>query len=155
MILRDQKEEVHNRIFKHHLPYTIVDVGFWHIISFPDLPSGRTRYAQSFTLKTTIFGAGDAPDLLTHAPDIGRYVARIVKDERTLNRRVVTWADELSQNEIFDIMEELSGEKLSRDERVCFIAWCCDVAVGNWRLTVTTDVVRAAQGSDCRGAEGI
>lgn len=123
MVLRDQKEEVHNRIFKHHLPYTIIDVGFWHVISFPDLPSGRAKYASSFKDRTTIFGDGNAPDLLTHAPDIGKFVALIIKDERTLNKRVVTWADELSQNQIYDIMEELSGEKLPRNDRVSLLQY--------------------------------
>lgn len=114
MMLRDAKEEIHNLIFQLHLPYTIIDVGFWHVLSFPPLPSGKVDYAAFVSSNTTIYGDGTAPNLLTHLPDIGTYVAKIVKDPRTLNKRVVTWSDELSQNQIFEMMEEVSGEKLER-----------------------------------------
>lgn len=120
MVIRDHKEEVHNRIFRHHLPYTIIDVGFWHVISYPDLPSGRTRYASNWPEEVTIYGDGNAPNLLTDAQDIGKYVALIIKDERTLNKRVVTWSDELSQRQIIDIMEDLSGEKIPREKHMSY-----------------------------------
>lgn len=43
---------------------------------------------------------------------MGRFVARIIKDERTLNKKVFTYSDLLSQNEIISIMEKASGEKV-------------------------------------------
>lgn len=111
MALRESKETVHRRIWYHHLPYTIIDVGYWHQISWPRLPSGKTDYAM-MTPNTTIYGDGNAPNLLTDKRDIGRFTARIIKDERTLNKRVFTHSDALSQNEIVKIMEEKSGEKI-------------------------------------------
>ncbi|KAF1991460.1 NAD(P)-binding protein [Aulographum hederae CBS 113979] len=114
MMLRDHKEEVHDRMFLHKLPFTIIDVGYWHQISFPRLPSGKVNYA-SIRPNQTIHAGGDAPNLLTDLRDIGRYVALIVKDERTLNKRVVTYSDVLSENQIFDMLEEVSGEKIERD----------------------------------------
>lgn len=60
MILRDQKEEVQNRIFYHHLPYTVIDVGFWHQISFPSVPSGRADYAF-LGAANYVFGDGVSP----------------------------------------------------------------------------------------------
>ncbi|KAF2101288.1 NAD(P)-binding protein [Rhizodiscina lignyota] len=113
MLLRDQKEEINNRIFRNHLPYTIIDVGFWHILSVLALPSGKSDYVM-LAPNANLFGDGNAPNLLTHLPDIGKFVAEIVKDPRTLNKRVVTWSDELSQNQIFDMMEDVSGEKIER-----------------------------------------
>jgi len=113
MDLRDKKEKVHERIWYHHLPYTIVDIGFWHQISFPELPSGRVDYAMMKLVPlNVIFGDGTAPNLLTDKRDIGRFVARIIKDERTLNKRVFTRSDVLSQNEIWEILEKKSGEKI-------------------------------------------
>lgn len=110
---RDQKDEVNNHIFKLKLPYTYIDTGFWHQISFPKLSSGRTDDVHLY-LPNEIYAGGDAPNLLTDLRDIGRFVARIIKDPRTLNKRVFTWSDELLQNEIYAFSEEMSGEKIDR-----------------------------------------
>ncbi|KAL9090299.1 MAG: hypothetical protein Q9165_005332 [Trypethelium subeluteriae] len=114
MWIRDEKEIVYQEIWKARLPYTIIDCGFWHQVSFPSLPSGRTDYAQMMP-RNTMPGDGNTPTLLTDLRDVGTYVARIIKDEQTLNKFVVTYSDELSQNEIFDIMDEISGEKIERN----------------------------------------
>ncbi|KNG81811.1 isoflavone reductase family protein [Aspergillus nomiae NRRL 13137] len=112
--LRDEKEAIYQHIRKLHLPYTIVDVGFWHQVTFPTVPSGRADYASMFGPSTTIHAGGNTPTLLTDVRDIGPFVARIISDPRTLNQAVYTWSDVLTENEIFDMMEELSGEKIDR-----------------------------------------
>lgn len=61
---------------------------------------------------TTIHGDGNAPNILTDLRDIGRFVSRIIADDRTLNKYVYTWSDILTENEILNIVEELSGEKI-------------------------------------------
>ncbi|KAF2175240.1 NAD(P)-binding protein [Zopfia rhizophila CBS 207.26] len=111
MSIRDDKEEVYQRIWYHHLPYTIIDVGYWHQISWPRLPSGRLDYAM-LRPQTEIYGDGNAPSILTDKRDIGHFVALIIKDERTLNKKVFTYSDVLSQNQIVSVMEEKSGEKV-------------------------------------------
>jgi nucleoside-diphosphate-sugar epimerase len=78
------------------------------------LPSGKTDYAMMKPDKATIHGDGNAPNILTDLRDIGRFVARIISDERTLNKYVYTSGEVLSENEIFQIVEELSGESLQR-----------------------------------------
>ncbi|KAJ7501031.1 hypothetical protein B0H11DRAFT_1908344 [Mycena galericulata] len=112
MALRDSKEEVYQQIWKLFLPYTIIDVGFWHQLSFPTLPSGRVDYAAITRPKIDIHAGGSAPTMLTDLRDIGAFVARIIRDARTLNKFVVTYSDVLSENEIFALMEEMSGEKI-------------------------------------------
>ena len=114
MLIRDDKEKVYNHVFRNRLPYTIIDVGFWHQISFPRLPSGKADYATLAPI-TKIYGDGTAPNLLTDERDIGRYVARIVRDDRTLNKKVVTYSDELSSNQIWELAEKVSGEKIGRE----------------------------------------
>jgi hypothetical protein len=59
-----------------------------------------------------IHGEGTAPNILTDLRDIGRFVARIIPDGRTLNKYVYTIGEALSENEIHHIVEEVSGEKL-------------------------------------------
>lgn len=41
VMLLQNWEEVHQRIWYHRLPYTIIDVGFWHQLPWPRVPSGR------------------------------------------------------------------------------------------------------------------
>ena len=63
---------------------------------------------------TTIHGDGNAPNILTDVRDIGRFVAQIIADDRTVDKYVYTWGDILTENEIIDIVEDLSGEKVDR-----------------------------------------
>jgi nucleoside-diphosphate-sugar epimerase len=109
----EQKEEIYNEMKRIELPYTVIDVGYWYQISFPPVPSGKVDYAI-LKPETTIHGDGNAPNILTDLRDIGRFVARIISDERTLNKYVYTCGDVLTENEIFTIVEELSGEKIQR-----------------------------------------
>ncbi|KAF2262553.1 isoflavone reductase family protein [Lojkania enalia] len=108
---RDEKEIVYQRIWGHHLPYTIIDVGYWHQFSFPRIPSGRFDYAMLLP-RNDIYGDGNVPNLMSDLRDIGKFVARIVRDERTINKKVVAYSDVLSQNDVVAIVEEKSGEKV-------------------------------------------
>lgn len=115
MTIRKQKEAVYNRIFFHHLPYTIIDVGYWRQLSFPRVPSGRLDYAALIPANT-IFNNGEAPNLLVDKDCIGHYLAKIIKDDSTLNKKILIWSDELSQNQITEIVERRTGEKLELEK---------------------------------------
>ncbi|KAJ6466038.1 hypothetical protein C8R47DRAFT_991139, partial [Mycena vitilis] len=108
-----QKEEVYQHIRKIYLPYTIIDVGYWYQLSFPRLPSGRVDYA-SLVPKLEVHGDGNIPTMLTDLREIGPFVARIIKDARTLNKSVIAYGEVLSENEVLGTMEALSGEKIER-----------------------------------------
>ncbi|CZR63605.1 related to Isoflavone reductase homolog P3 [Phialocephala subalpina] len=114
MMLRDEKEEIHTQIKKLGLGYTFIDVGYWYQLSFPPLPSGRTSYAMFPGMQVPLHGDGEAKNILIDIRDIGHFVARIIDDERTLNKYVYGWGDILTENQIYDMMEEVSGEKLER-----------------------------------------
>jgi len=43
--------------------------------------------------------------------DVGKFVARIIAEPRTINKRVMAAGASLSFNEMFGIAEELTGEK--------------------------------------------
>lgn len=63
------------------------------------------------------------PSALTDVQDIGRYVAKIIADPRTLNKMVFAHSEVWTQQQIFDKVEELSGEKLERNyvrDSLCF-----------------------------------
>lgn len=61
-----------------------------------------------------LVGDGSVPSALTHLQDVGRYVAKIIADPRTLNRMVFVYNELWTQQQIVDKVEELSGEKVER-----------------------------------------
>jgi hypothetical protein len=59
--------------------------------------------------------------------DIGEFVAPIIDDERTLNKSVFYYGDVCTENQIYHLLEEESGEKIEMD----IVSWfetekeCC------------------------------
>lgn len=111
---RDLKEQVYAHIKSISLPYTIVDVGWWYQFAYPRLPSGKVDYSLSFPAEE-IYGTGEPLSALTDLKDVGRYVARIVSDERTVNKYVLCYNEVHSQLDAWNIMERLSGETIPRN----------------------------------------
>ncbi|KAM0351002.1 hypothetical protein ACHAPU_002780 [Fusarium lateritium] len=114
--LRDNKEAILNHIQRLHLPYTVIDVGWWYQISLPRLPSGRID-RNLFLHNTAIGGNGDIPCARTDSRDVGLYVARIIADPRTLNQKVFAYTDLRTQHELYDIVEKISSDKIERKYR--------------------------------------
>jgi uncharacterized protein YbjT (DUF2867 family) len=106
---------VYQHIRKIELPYTIIDVGIWYQGCFPTVPSGRVDYASLMVPNMKIFGDENMKTALTDLRDIGPYVAKIITDDRTLNRSVFCCGEMLSQEDLFATMERLSGEKIPRE----------------------------------------
>lgn len=51
---------------------------------------------------------------MTDLADVGRYVAKIVADPRTLNKMVFAYSELLTQKQVWDTVEKVSGEKVER-----------------------------------------
>lgn len=62
----------------------------------------------------TIYGDGETKAAFIHRDDIGRFVARIVADERTLNRYVFAYGGEATLHELFALAERITGRKIER-----------------------------------------
>lgn len=56
---------------------------------------------------------------LTDMADIGKYVAQIVADPRTVNKHVFAYTEVLSMNQIWDTMAAASGETPEKD----YVSW--------------------------------
>jgi hypothetical protein len=95
-----------------YLPYTVIDVGWWSEQVIPSLPSGRTDLSRNFF--NVIPGDGNVQVALTCKEDIGRYVAKIIADPRTINKKVFAFTDCLTLNQVYDLMDEISGESSVR-----------------------------------------
>lgn len=110
-----KKEENLNYIQKIRLPYTYIDMGWWFQITLPRLPSGRIDYVLPSTQPDQPIDLdGNVPSALADIRDVGRYVARIIADPRTLNKKVHVYNDVYTRNQVYDLVEKLSGEKLER-----------------------------------------
>lgn len=106
-----QKDDVLAAIQREHLPWTVIDVGWWTEQLVPALPSGRTAEYNQLEIFSELPGDGTTPVCITHRPDIGRYVAKVIADPRTLNRKVFAYTEMVTLSQLGDLMSELSGEK--------------------------------------------
>ncbi|KAM0426092.1 hypothetical protein ACHAPT_008723 [Fusarium lateritium] len=113
---REKKEDILNYIKKLRLPYTYIDAGWWYQLTLPRLPSGRLDYAlPAYDSESRIGADGNVPSALADIRDVGRYVARIIADPRTLNKKVHVYSEVFTRNQVYDIVEKHSGEKLDRE----------------------------------------
>ncbi|KAF5570665.1 isoflavone reductase [Fusarium phyllophilum] len=110
MDARDRKEAVLDHIQRIYLPYTVIDVGWWYQITLPRVPSGKLDESL-VSPNNYIIAGGDIPSALTDVRDIGKYVAAIVSDPRTINKRVLGYTESKTQNEIHKLVETVLGEK--------------------------------------------
>jgi nucleoside-diphosphate-sugar epimerase len=90
-------------------------VGWWYQITFPALPSGRGSEALTFPINT-IHGDGDQTLTYIDKRDIGKFVARILDDERTVNQYVYAYSETHTEREIIAIAERISGEKVATNQ---------------------------------------
>ncbi|RAH81521.1 NAD(P)-binding protein [Aspergillus japonicus CBS 114.51] len=115
---REKKEENLHHIQKLRLPYTYIDAGWWHQLTLPRLPSGRVDHllprppAAHPSLPLGL--DGNVPTALADLRDVGRYVARIIADPRTVNKRVHVYNEVYTLNRVYEVVERVSGERLGR-----------------------------------------
>ncbi|KXS09254.1 hypothetical protein M427DRAFT_49759 [Gonapodya prolifera JEL478] len=76
-------------------------------------PYGTKPFLPAGPVTFKVIGSGDKPNAVTHLPDVGNLVARIVLDPRTLNQKVFCMAETLTMNQMGRIYEEETGKKLA------------------------------------------
>ncbi|KAI0364823.1 NAD(P)-binding protein [Pilatotrama ljubarskyi] len=104
-----QKFDIRDLIKELGLPYTFIDVGWWMQLSLP-LPARSKVPAVLKQWTYELHGTGTQKILLSDHRDIGVYVARILADTRTLNKLVIVWEDEQTEEKVHEIGEHFSGE---------------------------------------------
>ncbi|KAJ0309355.1 hypothetical protein Brms1b_009144 [Colletotrichum noveboracense] len=92
----------------------LIDVGWWYQLSIPRLPSGRIDSATPLPVNF-IAGDGNTTSALTDVRDVGKITARIIADPRTINKMVLVYGAVLSQNQVFNMLDKMSGETTKRD----------------------------------------
>jgi hypothetical protein len=113
----EQGVKVHQAIFDANIPYTIIDNGPFMEISLGKLCDWTQR--TPITLETTTitrWGEGNVTILTNALTDIARYVVRTIDDPNTLNKRVMIDGHSTTQNQLFDLWDEIAGTKLQRKQ---------------------------------------
>ncbi|KAK2608200.1 hypothetical protein N8I77_006824 [Diaporthe amygdali] len=114
--VQKEKEEIYAELAASGLSYTIIDVGWWYNGFIPNILSGKTDHAIALPdfIQNLVPGDGEMKTYVVDNEDVGNFVARIIADPRTINKRVMAAGASLSFNEMFGIAEELTGEKALR-----------------------------------------
>jgi nucleoside-diphosphate-sugar epimerase len=93
------------------LPYTIIDIGWWFQLTLPtsfyDIGYGE--------LPGTIPGDGNVLSAFTDARDVGKFVVKTIVDPRTINKSVFCYSEMMSMNQVFDVLDRVSGRKFERN----------------------------------------
>jgi len=105
--MSDIKFDIRDSVQALGVGYTFIDVGWWMQLSLPYKPDSQSLLAP---WSHNIYGDGTQKFLVTDYHNIGKFVARVVADDRTLNQYVIVWEDEITQLEAAEIGEHASGE---------------------------------------------
>lgn len=105
-----QKEEILDHIQRIYLPYTVIDVGWWYKLTVLRVPSGKLDHGLAFPNNNIIAG-GNTPSALLNVLDMGKYVAAIIDDPRTINKKVLADTEAKMQNEVHELVDKVTGEK--------------------------------------------
>ena len=65
--------------------------------------------------RNAIPGNGSARLAITDIWDVGRYIARIIADPRTLNKSVFAYAEVQNLNGLYDVWDVIEGQKVTRN----------------------------------------
>ncbi|KAI0644853.1 NAD-P-binding protein [Trametes meyenii] len=106
--LRDAKFNIRDFIKGLGIGYTFIDVGWWMQLALP-LPERSKAIIPGKENTYEVHNEGVQKILVTDHRHIGRFVARIIADPRTLNQAVIIWEDEVTQLKSHEIGEHASG----------------------------------------------
>lgn len=63
---------------------------------------------------STLIHEGNTSSALTDVRDIGRYIARIIVDPRTINKYILAYSELWTPNDVYALLEQLSNETIPR-----------------------------------------
>ena len=115
-----QKRKIHAYAEQAGVPYTSIIVGFWNQLSFPpkEPPEQLTPFQKSLL---GYYGTGNVKTTLVNRLNLGRFVPSILKDERTIQKRVLAHEDEVTPDHMWEWADKYSGRKISENKNVV----CC------------------------------
>ncbi|KAL5527984.1 hypothetical protein ACEPAG_6785 [Sanghuangporus baumii] len=113
--LHDQKLAIHDYVKEIGIGFTFIDIGWWMDITLPFVDFKNFPQPIFQRVSKSYVGSGDVKCAVIDKRDIGKFVARIIADDRTLNQYVFCWTEEVTLNEIITLAERVSGRKINVD----------------------------------------
>ncbi|KAF8646021.1 hypothetical protein AX16_007446 [Volvariella volvacea WC 439] len=110
--LHDEKWKIRDYARESGLGYTCVDVGLWYQNYIGAAEAIGAQWPWFAENLRTSFNGGTAKAAFVDMREIGKFAARIISDDRTLNRYVFVWGDEIVQNELLELTQKYSGKPL-------------------------------------------
>ncbi|KAI0628426.1 NAD-P-binding protein [Trametes polyzona] len=107
--LHDTKLDIRAFVEEIGVPHTVIDIGWWMQLILP-LPTRSQAPEPIKAMTYTVHAGGKQKVLVTDLRHVGDFVARIIADPRTVNKAVMVWEDELTELEIHELGERVSGE---------------------------------------------
>ena len=111
------------------LSYTFIEVGWWLQVTvpFPTTPLAAPPFPErpGYSLQdmlNTIYGSGDVKFAVVDLHKIGDLVARILLDERTIDKLVFASETEVTLNEVWNVAakHDANGDALlQKQSQVC------------------------------------
>ncbi|KDQ22610.1 hypothetical protein PLEOSDRAFT_163500 [Pleurotus ostreatus PC15] len=114
MEMHDRKLGIREYVKELGIPHTFIEDGWWLLWMFPPLHSAR----NTVTSQKAYAGNRSQKLIYSTLPTIGKMVARIIVDPRTLNQTVVAHDGEISIDETWKIAEKVTGEDFSDYPRI-------------------------------------
>ncbi|KAF8652585.1 hypothetical protein AX16_004337 [Volvariella volvacea WC 439] len=104
----DEKLEIRDYVRKVGLPFTSIDVGFWYQNHLVIVDPKKAWFPWLFNASQKVFNDGTTKSAFIDLADVGKYTARIVSDDRTINRYVFVWGEEITQNGLIELARKYS-----------------------------------------------
>jgi len=117
MALEDRKRKIEAYAEQLGMPYTSIVVGLWNQASFPPAvpPEQFTPIQKAFI---GYYGTGEVKNTVVNRLNLGRFVPSILKDERTIRKRVLAHEDEVTLSQVWEWADKYSGKKISENKNV-------------------------------------
>lgn len=112
-----QKRKIQAYAEQAGVPYTSIVIGFWNQLLFPTKEplEQLTSYQKIFL---GYYGTGKVKNVVVNRLHLGRFVPSILKDERTIQKRVLAHEDEVSPDQLWEWADKYSGRKISDNKNV-------------------------------------
>ncbi|KAK1227964.1 hypothetical protein PQX77_009011 [Marasmius sp. AFHP31] len=111
MRYQDGKLATRELIKQEDIPYTFIQVGTWAHMLFPAPHSAKDDAQNAF------YGTGEVKTAYIGLERVGDFVARIISDERTLNKTVQVYDGEATLEEAWSLGSKVSGENFDDYKR--------------------------------------
>ncbi|EIM88909.1 NAD-P-binding protein [Stereum hirsutum FP-91666 SS1] len=101
--LHDEKLDIQDAVKASGIGYTFIDVGFWYQLHLIYTDVEKAYVPWLYEASRYVYNDGLVKTAYTDLTDIGRFVARIVADPRTLNHHVFAWGEEITQQDLVNL----------------------------------------------------